>query len=467
MLSKFRSHHKKILWLLALIIIPAFILWGGLSFLKEKKEDALGKIGNHTITKAEFHDYIKMANLYFIFFSDNKERASDKQIKIKIWELILLLWKANKEKITVDDREVIDAIKIKFSIKGKFNEAAYSEFLENVRRHMGLEPRVFEEYIRNIIKTYKIYDKYLKVTVNDGDAIKLYKKDNQKAKISYIFIPYDKFKNEITTNPQEAENFYNKNKSLFKEERKVKIKYAIVSKEMESVNKMLEAASRAKSIDNLKNKFSLEVKETGFISLRDPIEGIGWQPEINKLAFSLKKGKLNLLETNIGYIFIEKEEEKEAFIPLLNAIAIKVEERLREEKAKEKADILCRKTLETINKEGTKNFKKIAEREKLEYKETDYFKYYDYIEGLGLNEIISKIVFSLRKEQVYSYPILLLKGAYIIQLKEITSFNEKEFQDKKGVYLELIKQQKNLFERLKFLYRLEKETNLKIRWDLI
>jgi hypothetical protein len=408
-----------------------------------------------------------MANLYFIFFSDNKERASDKQIKIKIWELILLLWKANKEKITVDDREVIDAIKIKFSIKGKFNEAAYSEFLENVRRHMGLEPRVFEEYIRNIIKTYKIYDKYLKVTVNDGDAIKLYKKDNQKAKISYIFIPYDKFKNEITTNPQEAENFYNKNKSLFKEERKVKIKYAIVSKEMESVNKMLEAASRAKSIDNLKNKFSLEVKETGFISLRDPIEGIGWQPEINKLAFSLKKGKLNLLETNIGYIFIEKEEEKEAFIPLLNAIAIKVEERLREEKAKEKADILCRKTLETINKEGTKNFKKIAEREKLEYKETDYFKYYDYIEGLGLNEIISKIVFSLRKEQVYSYPILLLKGAYIIQLKEITSFNEKEFQDKKGVYLELIKQQKNLFERLKFLYRLEKETNLKIRWDLI
>jgi hypothetical protein len=236
---------------------------------------------------------------------------------------------------------------------------------------------------------------------------------------------------------------------------------------MESVNKMLEAASRAKSIDNLKNKFSLEVKETGFISLRDPIEGIGWQPEINKLAFSLKKGKLNLLETNIGYIFIEKEEEKEAFIPLLNAIAIKVEERLREEKAKEKADILCRKTLETINKEGTKNFKKIAEREKLEYKETDYFKYYDYIEGLGLNEIISKIVFSLRKEQVYSYPILLLKGAYIIQLKEITSFNEKEFQDKKGVYLELIKQQKNLFERLKFLYRLEKETNLKIRWDLI
>jgi hypothetical protein len=41
MLNKFRTHQKKILWGLAIIIIPAFVLWGS---LKDNSQESIIKI---------------------------------------------------------------------------------------------------------------------------------------------------------------------------------------------------------------------------------------------------------------------------------------------------------------------------------------------------------------------------------------------------------------------------------------
>ena len=80
MLNSFRSHHKKIMWGLAIIIIPAFALWGGLSFLKEKQQNIVAKIGNHTVTQEEFKYYVNMSQLYFAFRDiPDKEKRINKQ----------------------------------------------------------------------------------------------------------------------------------------------------------------------------------------------------------------------------------------------------------------------------------------------------------------------------------------------------------------------------------------------------
>ena len=97
----------------------------------------------------------------------------------------------------------------------------------------------------------------------------------------------------------------------------------------------------------------------------------------------------------------------------------------------------------------------------MDFKETGYFKYYDYIEGLGLSEKVSKIVFSLKKDEVYTYPILAMKGAYIIELKEITPLDEPDFSQKRETYRQALLQQKTYLENMKFLAAIAKEAKFK------
>jgi hypothetical protein len=330
-----------------------------------------------------------------------------------------------------------------------------------LREHsLRIESRAFEEYIRNFLKIDKLYGKYIKVNPSESDAKRLFKKDTQKAKISYIFIPYDKLKENIKIPDKELENFYQKNKSLFREEPKIKMKYAIIlNDDKEKMDAIRNNLNNIKSIDDLKNKFSVDVKETGFIGKKDPIEGLGWQPAINSIAFSLKPKKISpLLETSIGYIFLQKEEERNAYTPELTEIKSKVEETIKNSLASEKAKVVADNIMAKIKNEDIKNIKKIAEQEKYDFKDTGEFKYYDYIEGLGLNEDVSKIVFSLKQDQIYPYPVMLTKGAYIIQLKEISAVNEKDFAEKKDEYLKRLKRTMELMERIKLIERIKKES---------
>jgi hypothetical protein len=461
MLNKFRAHHKKILWFLAIVIIPAFVLWGGIAFLKEKNQNVIAKVGGRAITINDMRYYVTMAQLSFALYeTPGKEKNVTKQDVIQTaFDYILLLWKANKDRINVSDSEVIASIKQFnfFLTEGKFEPEHYKRTL----RQMHMEPQAFEEYTRNFLKIKKLYKKYIKINPSESDVRKLYKKDTQKAKISYIVISYDKLKEGIKIPENELEKFYQKNKLLFKEEPKIKMKYAIIAgDDKEKLAGIRNNLNNLKSIDDLKNKFSVDVKETAFIGKKDPIEGLGWQPAINNIAFSLKLKKISpMLETSIGYIFLQKEEEKAAFTPEFADIKTKVEDAIKDSLVKEKAKILADKLTSKIKNENIQNIRKLAEQENYDFKETGDFKYYDYIEGLGLNESVSKIIFSLKKDQIYSYPVFLSKGAYIIQLKDISSIDEKDFAAKKDEYLVRLKQSLELMQKIRFLAQIKKESN--------
>jgi len=461
MLNTFRAHHKKVLWVLVIVIVPAFALWGGIAFLKEKNQNVVAKVGGRGITINDMRYYVTMAQLSAALsdIPEKEKKITRQDIVQTAFDYILLLWKANKDRIKVSDSEVIASIKqIKFFAKdGKFE----SEYYKRLLRQMHMEPQTFEEYIRNFLKIEKLYKKYVQINPSPSDLKKLYRKDTQKARISYIFIPYDKLKEEMKVPENELEKFYQKNKPLFKEESKIKMKYAVVTNDdKEKLALIRNDLNNLKNIDDLKNKFSVDVKETAFIGKNDPIEGLGWQPAINNIAFSLKLKKISpMIETSIGYIFLQKEEEKAAYTPEFADIKAKVEETIKNSLAKEKAKVLAYKLSAKIKKENIKNLRKIAEAENYDFKDTSEFKYYDYIEGLGLNEKVSKIVFSLKKDEIYPYPVFLSKGAYIIQLKDISPVDEKDFAAKKDEYLAHLKQNLETMQKMGLLSQIKKESN--------
>ncbi|MCM8787855.1 MAG: SurA N-terminal domain-containing protein [Candidatus Omnitrophica bacterium] len=469
MLTKItRAKKRVILWVLAfIVIIPSFILWSGIAYLKSKEAEIFLTIGGKKLTYIDFNYYVKMANILLSLKLDNVYLTTDEQtpninklIFQKALEYILLTWKAQKEKIFIRDEEVIKLIKDKFFVNKEFDEKQYQS---HIRRKFGVPVRTFEEYIREYLEMQKILQKYIKVEISEDEIKDFYKYTTQKAKIAYIFIPYESLKETVTIDLKELQDYYSKNELLFKEEPKVKINYCIILNQDPLAENIFSEIHKYKNLADLANKFNLEIKQTDFLGMNDPIENLGWQEKIVKTAFALQKNKISQpIKIDKGYVILTKVDEKEAIIPKFEDIKSKVEAKFKEEKSKELAKNLAVQLLEKINKQNISDLKQFAQNQNFEFKETDYFKIFDYVEGLGLDEEINKIIFSLKKNEVYSQPILLTKGAYIIKLLDITDFNEVDFENNKEKYKNFLYQRKAFLEKLKLLSQIEQESSLKI-----
>jgi len=467
MLNKFRGRNaKRILWGLICIIVPAFVLWGA-SSLKGRKRNTIGTINNQKITASNFNRYIKLAQIHLLLNMQEKRKINRRDIEDLGLNFLVLLWKAKQEEIEISDQAVIEEVSRNFSPQGKFDKDLYKNFLDSfsTRYNLTVTPRNFEEYIRQLAKIDKLFQKHIdtEFVINDEEVLGLYKKDTQEAKIAYLSIPYEKFETDTEITPREIEEFYQENKSLFSREPKINIKYVIINRESDLKNRISQELHKLDSIDKLGEKFSLEIKETGFIGLNDPIAEIGWQPQINKFAFSLEKNTISApLPTEKGLLIIEKKEEKPSSIPPLEEIKTEVKKKLIENNAKAEAKRLSEELLSEIKEKEIKDLSEFASEKNIEFKETDYFKYYDRIEGLGADRKINEMVFSLKEEEIHSEAILLAKRIFIIQLKNITPLSDKDFEEKKQTYYNRIKYAKEARARMQFLIQIQKEANLKL-----
>ncbi len=468
MLVKLRSKHvKKILWGLLCVIVPAFILWGGISSLKGRKKAIVGSIEGKKITPSMFTQYVKMAQIYLILNNQGDEKITIPQIQALGLDFLVLLEKAKQENIKVSDEEVINYIKTTLFPEGKFNERVYKNFLKYLSRNFNLTLTVrnFEEYVRDFIKINKLFHQNISVEVKEKEIKDLYLEESQKAKIQYLLIPYEKFKSSAGITSSEIEKFYQENKSLFETEPEVKINYILISKKDVLENVDLNAVSQIKNLQELSKELGLEIKETDFIAIEDPIKDIGWQPQINKVAFSLDENEISpILQTNKGLIVIEKVDEKPIRIPELNQIKDKVKEKIIQKQAQLSATEFAKELLDKIKTKPKRNkdWKRLARRHKIEFKETDYFKYNDYIEGLGLNKEISQIVFSLKENMVYPKPLTLENGIYIVKLTDKTDFNEEDYLEKKQTYRKQLQEEKEVAEKIKFINKVKDQIDLQL-----
>ena len=486
------KHSKKILWVVAIVIIVAFVFSGAQSFLQQRAASVVAKIGNRKVSIPDFKYYIDLARLNSVLYAsleDNSKTITSEEIMEKAKIYFRLIWKAGEEKIEVNDKDIINWINQNFSRNGNFDKAFYERYIKHLSRsfNLNLTPRSFEEYIRKFIMMDKLWEKSLHVIVSDEEVQALYETDTQTAKIAYLFIPYEKFRVDVGISPKEIEEFYENNKSLFKKEPKVNIQYIVFDEDNQIDDRELSELAKIKTLDKLheyisrqkhlskqeflnkqeqlnkEEKTSLEIKETGFIGMNDPVGKIGWHPTINQKAFSLAINQISEpIKLKNGFIIISKKDEKPAFIPALGEVKSEVEKKLITSQAKEETKKFAREILDEINKKEIKDLNKLANKKNIEFKETPYFKHNDYIEGLGLNRMVSTIIFSLKKDEVHSEITALDKGVYILQLKDKTPIDKSDFQAKRKDYYDKIEERKLFIERLRFITKLNQEIIINI-----
>lgn len=479
------------MWALAILIIPAFVIWGaGTSGKKrEKGPDYAGRIFNKKISFEEYTDMWNVMRDYaFKSFGNN---IPPELIDELAWSRIILLEEAKKENIYAKDSEVVEKIASfpAFQRNGFFDKKLYKSMLSDTAR-------AFEEKLRDDIIISKIRERVTKpVWVNDEEVRKEYEFKFKKVGVSYVSIPFSGFEKDATYKEPDLIKFYDFNKEIFRKQEEVNVKYIqilfsdfknqvtvtdeeikkyfeehlpdykkpdssetpvlndAIKKEVsdklssqrkkslaeELAYKTLDEAISKKSLEESAKLNSLKVKETGFFNPSQEIPGIGWSYEFVKSSFELSPQEINkvLVKTEIALYIIQLKEKKNPYLPAF----IEVKDAVIKAYVKNSSIKLSKDNAEKLFSDisndikNGESFENAAKKYNLQIKQIEPIAQDGYIPELGPAKELVKTALSLKINEM-AMPIKLLSSWAIFRLDSAQDIDEAKFSQEKDKFKE-------------------------------
>jgi len=471
---------------LAVIIIPAFVLWGSGSMIRSRKGgNYAGVIFGKRITFDQYNSSLLASkNQAIMLYGDSFYKMQKfLNLNAETWDRLILLHEARKRKIKASDSEVIQKISEYpfFQKNGKFDNKIYQHLLDYVFR---VSARKFEEQIREIIMLGKLFEQITKeVSVEDNELLENYKKENEKVKINFISLLPDIFRQKIPLEDKEINDYFSRHKEGFKMPPTVNIQYlgldypedAKEEDKSAALDKMKEIASKIKNTEDFKKMSKTEelpIKETGYFSFEGPVPDMGWSYEFIQAAFNLNSNQISKpVQTKKGCYVLKLKEEKDSYIPDIEEVKEKISDILKHKKAKELAKTKGKEYLDAIleiyrvNPENV-NFNNLAKEWNAETNTTSLFNRQDYIPNIGRSKDFIDKAFSLREKQEPFDIVSTEKGTFIIKLEEFILVDEDKFsRERESFKVKILKNKKNesfnkFFEDLKNKARLIDNVNL-------
>ncbi len=459
---------KKIWIVLAIIIVPAFVLWGLGGALRSRQESAFaGKIFGKSVSLSDFSDAMQaVKNQAIIQYGEEEFMKNQKALNLQAlaWERLILLYEAKKRKIRASDQEVITLIEKYpfFQRRGQFDQRLYSEMLQFVFR---TQPRAFEEETRQNIIVAKLYKAITDKTSVSAEEIKEgYRKANEEISIDYIAAVPAAFKKEIAPSAQEVRDYFDQNSFEFKEPLSFNIEYLTLNSE-DKVKIALQRLAKEQDLTKVAKELGGEAKETGFFKQTDPIPGLGWAPEVMNILSKLMVGQFSPpVRTDEDYYILKLKERKEPYIPDFATIQDKVKETWIKKKAEEMAlkkieDCLKALQAAASANSGSADFAKFAKEFSLKSDSTEKFKFGSYIEGIGASDNFWTQADQLKDDEI-SGIIKMPSGFYIIKLNSKSPIDEEKFAAEKEEFSQELLTRKRQEYFLKFVRELKRKSQL-------
>lgn len=348
MLKLFRKKivSKIILWGLLILILPAFVMWGSASMSrsKDKGPSYVGIFDNRKVSFEQLYQAISGVRSQIILSYYNQPQIleallNNKPMLAKIgWDRILMLEEAKKLRLKAPDSEVIAAIRSHplFTRDGAFDEKFYSYILRN---NIGLDPRAFEEIVRENILIQKLSAYVTRnLAVTDADVVTEYNKEFSKFKISYVIFDvkdhideakvdekavsdfYEKHKNELMLKsnlkgaiPDRAATFDESRESIEKFLKEVEARKILKDKSLDIYNKIVELMEKKNAtFEKAASELKLKTAASDFFSRADKIDDIESVPMIANEAAGLKIFEVSKpVEINKGFMIFEVVQKKE------------------------------------------------------------------------------------------------------------------------------------------------------------
>jgi len=184
-----KRNMRIILWLVALMIIPGFLIWGINISGTQRRQSCAAIVNGKPITYREFYTRLSdVEDRYRQIFGDKYSEIRDKlNIEKGVLEEIIrekiLLQEARKRRIRIFDNEIVEAVKSDPVFKdknGKFDEKKYETIIS---RMPDEELRKIEDDIRKKIMLEKLKNLIVSqgnVKVTDKDVDDYIKKNKLK-----------------------------------------------------------------------------------------------------------------------------------------------------------------------------------------------------------------------------------------------------------------------------------------------
>ena len=465
---------KRIFYVLAAIIIPAFVIWGSASVINKKDgvPNVAGRIFGKNISYDQFQEAMTAWKTHILLQYGEEAEKNLGSLFDPIngaWDRLILLHEVRRRGIRTTDKDVVEHIaRLPFLQRnGRFDPQSYELFLKYTLR---MDARQFEEAARQDISMTKLYEAVTQqVAVTDDQAREEYKKQHTETRLRYVLFSPQNYKNSVAVTDEELSKYYETSKENFRVPPQINAVYCMIpyktettleekAKAQETMQKIARQAKGA-GLKTAAQDAGLEAKETGFFGFNDPIPALGWLPQIKTALFDTPQGAFTQpLETERGIYLFGILEKKDAYIPEFKEAKDRVRTALVEEKASQVAfqnaqDFVNRvKNTETKEKPEAAGkaektavrpavpFDRAAEAMGLSAKETPPFTKDSYIPELGLATVLKDAAFSLKKDEIYDKPVSTPQGFLVIQSLQTPSFDEeklkKEFEDFKKAMLE-------------------------------
>ena len=508
-----KKNMKRIIWGLAILIIPAFVIWGAGANKGDKKGPSYaGRIFSRKVSLDEYFNMRQVARDYAVKTFGNN--VPPEFIDQMAWSRILLLEKAKKERIAVNDTEVVKMI------------ASYPAFQRNsifdkklYKSMVGDNARGFEERIRDDILISKLREKVTRdISVSDGEVKNEYRKKFEKIKSSYISIPFSDFEKDVRYQRSDLTRFYEENKSLFQKPEGINARYIEVpfskfdkevyvseeqvkryfeehlsdyknpdSEDMPQLNeeikkeindklslqrktslaeelsyRALDTVIEKKDLEEAGRSFALEIKETGFFNMQEEVPGIGWSYEFTRRSFELKPGEISsmLIKTANGFYIIQLKEKKPPYIPAFEEAEDGVKKLYVQNKSVELCEKGAKKLYRAIKNKLNNglSFEDIAKEIGKELKTPELLTRESYIPGLGPARDFVENAISLENSEIAG-PIKMAESWVILKLDEYQDMNEDKFIEERDDFKENLLTRKKQERFNNYFEALKKEAN--------
>lgn len=472
---------KKILWVVAIVIIISFGFFGTANYLRRTHGFSYaGKVFNRTISFDEFDRNLMHArNQAMLLYGENFYKLKQLvNLESDAWDRIILLHEARRQRIRVTDQEVIKAVENfdLFKKNGSFDARNYDQI---VRYYFKCDPRDFEETIRDLLTFAKLKDKIASaVRVADEDIRKAYQEKNEKAQVSYVLFSTQTYQKDVAVDHQEIEQYYAQHKEELRQPPSIKILYlqaelspdaneeqkTAVAQKIEKITGDLKATP---DLEKIGQKYGLAVKESDFFSREKPLDSkLNLPYEVLLKAFELEGEQVSdPVTTSKGYYILKLKQKRDAYIPDLKEASDSIKQTLVYGKAKDIAKAKAADSLKQIKEQAAgnpqKSFADIVGALGLKAQQTPLFdRSQPYLPGIGPAKEFLNAAFALNDKNKISDVIDVPVGYGIIHLDSFLPVDEEKFKNEKENFGKLVLEEKKNQMFSDFLQDLRIKANL-------
>jgi len=482
MLKTMRKNVKALaptLWIvIATFVISIFAIWGGAGRLGEKgREDTIAFLGRERITMDSYHMALRnrLEALQKEFSGLNKNFIQQLNIPQQVLEQMiqqsLLGQKAREMGLTASREEVRERIVSLFQRDGKF--IGYEEYRRILEYNRMSLPQFENSLKEEIVLNKMIQLLTAGITVPPEELWENYKKQNESAKIEYlwiedskvpydeiiaeadfrayfesnkakyslperrqglyVFLPTDDLKKDISLSDRDIEKYYNDNLDQFKEPERVRVSRIFLSsagqdkpKTQEDAQTIYDRLTAGGDFAEIAKASSQDEKAAG---------GGDWgfddwrrlsakeREEIEKLAAGQISGPV---ETDDGLAILKVNEKQPEKIQSLEEVRARIKSTLEDEKARELAEQKIGQIEKTARRE--KSLDIAAQKMGLKVRGTGLLKQGQALEEFDPAGSISQALYGIKEEQISS-PVYTFSGTGLVQLEKIEPPRPAEFEE--------------------------------------